>query len=147
MWLELALGALAAVVLVQVVLLWRLRRAVLKARVSYPAEAFTDVPTSMLVVAIERMERRLDALAEVKATPAVVAPVSVPKSEPRILPLPASSVPTNYDLARDMLREGVRADQLVERCGLSRAEAELLCHLHEASERLAADEARAVRAG
>lgn len=139
MWLELAVAALALIVLAQTVALWRLHTAVKQARVSYPAEAFTDVPTSMLVEAIGRLERGL----QQRESPPVIAPdvpsslVGMPRSR-KAMEIAASTPASHYDLARELLREGARVEQLVERCGLSRGEAELLCHLHEAGERMAA---------
>ncbi|TBR37219.1 MULTISPECIES: DUF2802 domain-containing protein [Dyella] len=139
MWLELAVGALALVAAWQTMAIWLLRKAVLKApRVVYPAEAFTDVPTSMLVEALARIEQQL------KDAPSARHAATSTSHEPEAVrrPIAAMAAPplaSNYDLARELLREGARVDELVQRCGLSRGEAELLRNLHEAGERLAAD--------
>lgn len=143
MWLELCIGGLAALVLLQFVAIWRLQIAIRKVAAPYPPDAFTDVPTSMLVSALDRVERRLRSLDEASdALPLALSHAPAPPTvTPRMLPvMPVAPVATNYDLARELLRDGAQAEQLVERCGLSRGEAELLRSLHVASERMAADE-------
>lgn len=143
MWLELSIGGLVALVLLQFVAIWRLQVTIRKVTAPYPPDAFTDVPTSMLVSALDRVERRLRSLDEAgEDLPLAPAPLPVPPTvTPRMLPvMPVAPIATNYDLARELLRDGAQAEQLVERCGLSRGEAELLRSLHVASERMAADE-------
>ncbi len=112
MWLELGMAALGLLSAGQCALLWRLGRQQrrLAAELSSIALASaTDVPTSMLVTALSRLERRLDALGEPPALP-----------EEELSP---------YELARRLAREGSGLDELVARCGLSRHEAELVLRL------------------
>ncbi|MBD8881938.1 MULTISPECIES: DUF2802 domain-containing protein [Rhodanobacter] len=66
------------------------------------ADAGTDVPTSMLVTALDRVERKLGQ---------VERPV-----------LPERS----WELAKQLAREGADVEQLVACCGLSRDEAQLI---------------------
>lgn len=66
------------------------------------ASAGTDVPTSMLVAAMGRMERKLSQ-----------AQQAVP-------------VGRSWELAQQLAREGADAEQLMARCGLSSEEAKLV---------------------
>ncbi|MEO7072452.1 MAG: DUF2802 domain-containing protein [Rhodanobacter sp.] len=121
MWLGIALGVLLLIALVQcaaLVALWRqfrrqhegLRGAIDR----YAQQALhgsTDVPTSMLVTAMGQLERR-------------VAMLDLP---------PAAAASPSYDLAQQLAREGADVTQLVERCGLSRDEADLIVQMHSAT--------------
>jgi len=114
MWLEICIGALVLVVLLQAVLLallWRQAahlRVLLSAFGGSAAHASTDVPTSMLVTALGRLEHRLS-----------------------LLELPASGPPqASYELAQQLARKGADAEQLVAQCGLSRDEARLIVQMH-----------------
>lgn len=99
------LGLLLVLVALQGVLLLRLwqRGSRFQARLEtlWQTAASTDVPTSMLVAALGRLEQRLS---EAQQTP------------------PGRS----WELAQQLAREGADAEQLVARCGLSRDEANLL---------------------
>lgn len=106
------LGVLVALAVAQtivLVLLWR-RTGKLQARLDAlwqnAAGASTDVPTSMLVATLGRLERQL--------------------SKAQQSPPPGRS----WDLAQQLAREGADAEQLVTRCGLSRDEANLLLKMH-----------------
>ena len=114
MWVEICIGALLLVVLLQAVfmaLLWaqaRHLRVALSALGDSATHACTDVPTSMLVTALGRLEHRLS-----------------------LLELPASTLsPSSYELAQQLARKGADADQLVAQCGLSRDEARLIVQMH-----------------
>lgn len=121
MGLEIALGLLLVLALAQtagLVVLWRrdrLRHAaltrVLEKLSQQMLHGCTDVPTSMLVTALGRLERR-------------VAAMELP---------PAATARPSYDLAQQLAREGADAQQLMERCGLSRDEANLIVQMHAAS--------------
>ncbi|KZC39227.1 MULTISPECIES: DUF2802 domain-containing protein [Rhodanobacter] len=113
MWLELGVAVLLLLALAQSLLLWHggrqlreLQRRV--AALSHEAGfACTDVPTSMLVTVLGRLERQLGRA-----------------EQP---PLRQS-----YELAQRLAREGADVEQLVSRCGLSRDEAKLVLQMHPA---------------
>lgn len=71
----------------------------------------TDVPTSMLVTALGRMERR----------------IALIEQQP-----PPSQHLTSYELAQQLARDGADVGQLVERCGLTPDEARLVRQMHPA---------------
>ena len=108
MWLEAGVIALLLLAVGQTVLLLRLwqQSCRLQQRVDAlwqnAAGAGTDVPTSMLVTALGRLERRL-------------GQVERP-------PPPGRS----WELAKQLAREGADVEQLVACCGLSRDEAKLI---------------------
>ncbi|EIM04670.1 MULTISPECIES: DUF2802 domain-containing protein [Rhodanobacter] len=116
MWLELGVGVLLALALVQSLLLfhgWRQLRELQRRVGTLSREAgyaCTDVPTSMLVTALGRLERQLGRI------------------EQQPPPLRQS-----YELAQRLAREGADLDQLVSRCGLSRDEARLVLQMHPAN--------------
>lgn len=115
MWLELGVGVLLLFALVQSLALWHggrqlreLQRRV--AELSHEAGlACTDVPTSMLVTALGRLERQLGR-----------AEQSPPLRQ-------------SYELAQRLAREGADLEQLVSRCGLSRDEAKLVLQMYPAA--------------
>ncbi|MGY3039501.1 hypothetical protein ACVWWQ_001088 [Rhodanobacter sp. TND4EL1] len=113
MWSDVAIGLLLLLALGQSAFLFHLWResVLLRGRLdrasAIPAHAITDVPTSMLVTALGRVERQLR-LMEQQAPPTRQA----------------------YELAQRMAREGADLDQLVSRCGLSRDEARLVMQMH-----------------
>ena len=121
MWLDIALGVLLLLALGQCVALlalWRRSRrqheALRTAFERYAQQALhgsTDVPTSMLVTALGQLERRIGMLE---------------------LP-PAAAARPSYELAQQLAREGADATRLVERCGLSRDEANLILQMHPAA--------------
>ncbi len=114
MWLEICLAVLVFVVLFQafvLAMLWRQARQLRMALALIGHSATrvaTDVPTSMLVAALGRLEHRLG-----------------------LLELPANSPPqSSYALAQQLAREGADVEQLVARCGLSPDEARLIVQMH-----------------
>ncbi len=121
MGLEIALGVLLLIALAQcavLVALWRQSRrqhdAMRSALERFALQALhgsTDVPTSMLVTALSQLERR-------------IAMLELP---------PAAAARPSYELAQQLAREGADASQLVERCGLSRDEANLILQMHPAA--------------
>ncbi len=113
-WLEIGIAVLLLVTLLQsvlLVLLWlqaRRLRAALGALGDIAVHACADVPSSMLVTALGRLEHRIG-----------------------MLELPSSAAPRpSYELAQQLAREGADVGQLVERCGLSRDEASLIVQMH-----------------
>ncbi|MFC5740511.1 DUF2802 domain-containing protein [Dyella tabacisoli] len=77
----------------------------------------SDVPTSMLVMAQARIERRLESLLQQRdGSYAQSAPVAASDS---------------FGLAQQLARQGVAVDELMARCGLSRGEAELVRRMQE----------------
>lgn len=118
MWLEISIGLVLLLLLLQSTLLFRLWHRVRQLQLGLDAlhkkaaantpHDYTDVPTSMLVSVLGRLERRL--------------------SEAEQRQQPASGV--SYELARKLAREGADVEQLISRCGLSRDEAMLVHQLH-----------------
>jgi hypothetical protein len=115
MWLEAGMAILLLLALAQSALLfhlWRQGRQ-LQQRVgalSHSAlQACTDVPTSMLVTALGRLERKVGLIEQ--------------------QPAPTRQ---SYELAQQLAREGADVDQLIARCGLSRDEARLVMQMHPA---------------
>ena len=108
MWLEFGVLALLLMAVGQTVLLLRLWRQSgrLQQRIDAlwqnAAGTSTDVPTSMLVTALGRLERQL-------------GQVERPASPGR-----------SWELAKQLAREGADVEQLVACCGLSRDEAALI---------------------
>jgi hypothetical protein len=130
---ELVLGVLILAIAGQGLLLWRMRSELRSLRAACEAVAQTDVPTSMLVTLLARVERRL---AQAAVVPPVAAP-SAPLAQPAIADLPSMPArASSYDMARRLAREGVGTRQLVEDCGLSVGEAQLLRSLQAARERM-----------
>lgn len=116
MWLEIGIGLTLLLLLLQsaaLFLLWhRLHQLRLGMRAIADdnlAHAYTDVPTSMLVTMLSRLEQRLSVAEQ---------------------PLSPSGV--SYELAQKLAREGADVEQLIHRCGLSRDEAVLVRQLHPA---------------
>lgn len=121
-WALLALTLAQGIVLV--LLQWRTRQ--LRARLDVLAgAATTDVPTSMLVAALGRMEQRLLAIeGRLRETRLHASALASP------IERAPSPQPHGYELARHLAQQGAAVELLVERCGLSRDEAELIRHLH-----------------
>jgi hypothetical protein len=127
MLLEVAIVALLLLALIQctlLVLAWRhvrqlrQRQELLRQEVGALSQQLahvghTDVPTSMLVTALGRMERRMGLLEQKQ-------PV-VPQSS------------GSYELAQQLARQGADVDELVARCGVTHAEALLIRQMHTAS--------------
>lgn len=79
----------------------------------------TDIPTSMLVTGLARVEARLQQLAS--------APQAVPEPPPK-------SDDRAYQLAQRLARNGASASEIANACGLTQHEAELLWRLHAPSQ-------------
>ncbi|MHB1057571.1 MAG: DUF2802 domain-containing protein [Rhodanobacter sp.] len=116
MWLEAGIAALLLLALAQSFVLfhlWRHSRR-LQQRVGVlwhgMAQAGTDVPTSMLVAALGRVERQMGLLGQ-----------QPPQAR------------QSYELAQQLAREGAGVEQLIARCGLSRDEARLVLQMHPAN--------------
>lgn len=113
MWLETGMAVLLLLALAQAALLFHLWRQSRQLRQSIDAlshgtlHAFTDVPTSMLVTALGRLERKVGLIEQ--------------------QPAPARQ---SYELAQQLAREGADVEQLISRCGLSRDEARLVLQMH-----------------
>lgn len=112
-------GGLAGLVVVQLVvslLAWRqLARRLRAVQEVQDRLASTDVPTSMLVTGMARVEARLQQL------------------EHGQQPLPAPQAQSGdraYELAQRMARNGAAAGDIAEACGINLHEAELLRRLH-----------------
>lgn len=113
MWLEIGMAVLLLLALAQSALLlhlWRQARQ-LQQRIgalSHGAvHGVTDVPTSMLVTALGRLERQVGMIEQ--------------------QPPPTRQ---SYELAQQLAREGADVEQLINRCGLSRDEAKLVLQMH-----------------
>lgn len=77
--------------------------------------ASTDVPTSMLVTGMARVEARLQHLEHEHQ------PLPTPQAQPG---------DRAYELAQRMARNGAAAGEIAEACGINLHEAELLRRLH-----------------
>ena len=115
MWLEIGMGMLLVLALAQSVALlamWRQSQRLqqrIERMASDTAHGFTDVPTSMLVAALGRVERQIRH-AEQQPPP----------------------TRQSYELAQQLAREGAGVDELIARCGLTHAEAVLIRQMHTA---------------
>ena len=113
MWLEMSVGTLLLLALAQSALLFQLWRQSRQLRQRVDAlmhgatYACTDVPTSMLVTALGRLERKIGLIEQ-----------QPPQTR------------QSYELAQQLAREGVDVDQLISRCGLSLDEARLILQMH-----------------
>ncbi|WP_426700462.1 DUF2802 domain-containing protein [Rhodanobacter sp. Col0626] len=113
MWLEMGMAVLLLLTLAQSFVLfhvWRQSRQLqqqIGALWQGVVHAGTDVPTSMLVTALGRVERQLGQIGQ-----------------------QAPQVRQSYELAQQLARDGVDIEQLIARCGLSRDEARLVLQMH-----------------
>ncbi|HET7592843.1 MAG TPA: DUF2802 domain-containing protein [Rhodanobacteraceae bacterium] len=109
------LGVLVLLLVVCVVAWWQLARRLHAIAEAQQQFASTDVPTSMLVTAMARVEARLQQI----------------EHERQIAPAPQAQPDDRaYDLAQRMARNGADAAQIAEACGINLHEAELLRRLH-----------------
>jgi hypothetical protein len=141
-WLEFGVIALVLLVLLLqtlwLVLLWRQGQR-LRADLIGQANAGGGVPALLVMSALNKMDHRLDQLElsvlRVEEQAAAVA-AAAKQAPPRAAPMPIAHTPVahhpthNYELAQQLAREGAELAQLVERCGLSRNEAELVLRLY-----------------
>lgn len=112
-------GSLLGLLVVQLVvslLAWRqLGRRLRAVGEAQERLASTDVPTSMLVTGMARVEARLQHLERDHQ------PLPVPQAQPS---------DRAYELAQRMARNGAEAGEIAEACGINLHEAELLRRLH-----------------
>lgn len=109
--------AMAIVQSAMLFVLWRQLRAQRVQLNQWLMASANDVPTSMLVIAQARMERKLESL-QLHIEP------------PRTRPVPVA-VSDSFGLAQQLARQGVGVEELIARCGLSRGEAELVQRMQE----------------
>lgn len=126
---------LIALVLVIIVAQWLILRAQsrsenangVRAREFHRLEG-TLFETQELVMQLQRdvqeMEKRLGS-PQITPEPLVAQPAAAP-----VPPQPAASADQPYDRAIELIQQGYGLEALVDTCGLSRAEAELLVKLH-----------------
>lgn len=120
MRLEYGVAALLLLALAQTaILLWlwrqqRLLRKQVDGLWQAIAAAGTDVPTSLLVAGLGRLETKLAQVQRPAAAAPAPAPVPVERS---------------WELARHLASAGADVEQLVSRCGLSRDEARLIVQM------------------
>ena len=112
-------GSLLGLLVVQLVvslLAWRhLGRKLRAVAEAQERLASTDVPTSMLVTGMARVEARLQHLEHEHQ------PLPTPQAQPG---------DRAYELAQRMARNGAAAAEIAEACGINLHEAELLRRLH-----------------
>lgn len=84
----------------------------------------TDIPTSMLVTTLSRLERRIMQLEDLLG-----AGTPPPKAAPGPAPITAD-VDVRYERAQQLVGEADSAEQLSEASGLTLYEAELLLRIH-----------------
>lgn len=130
MWLEAVVIALVVLQIITVVLLWQ-QRLELK-RVQAGKESDAGVPVLMIVNALNKIDHRLGQLESRAPRPETTRrSVEVPASQmPPLRSASLHSSASNYELAQHLAREGGDLEQLIERCGLSRNEAELVLRLY-----------------
>ena len=129
MWLEIGVPVLVVFQAVTICLLWLQGRRLLRGFADKKGDA-GNVPALMIVNALNKIEHRLSVLEERAQKPqarsAEPPPAAMPSPRSASHHLSAS----NYELAQHLAREGCDVEQLMERCGLSRNEAELVLRLY-----------------
>jgi hypothetical protein len=131
MWLEALLVALVVLQAFTILLLWQQGRR-LKRQTVVVKDGEAGVPALMIINALNKIDHRLGVL-ETR--------MQRPEAPQRAVEIPATQVPplrsaslhsssSNYELAQHLAREGSDLEQLMERCGLSRNEAELVLRLY-----------------
>jgi hypothetical protein len=132
MWLEISVVALLLLQAITLGLLWLQGRRLKLALNERKSEA-GHVPSLMIVNALNKIEHRLSVLEEQAQKPRMPA-ARVAESPDASMPAMRSAShhlsASNYELAQHLAREGCDAEQLMERCGLSRNEAELVLRLY-----------------
>jgi hypothetical protein len=94
-------------------------------------------PLRQQVLAVQSMQRRMDDLQGQywALQQLLVLPETPAQAVPAAAEMPTShGLERLYERAIRMARQGARADALMDACGLSRAEAELVVRLHAAPE-------------
>lgn len=131
MWLEAAVIALVVLQTITIILLWQQGRRV-KRKAGGNDDDAASVPGLMIVNALNKIEHRLSVLeTRVKLPEAARRSVEVPAAQmPPLRSANLHASASNYELAQHLAREGGDLEQLMERCGLSRNEAELVLRLY-----------------
>ncbi|GLQ48914.1 DUF2802 domain-containing protein [Dyella flava] len=131
MWLEAVVIALLVLQTLTIILLWQQGRR-MKRQVGGKDDEAASVPGLMIVNALNKIEHRLSVLeTRVNLPEAPRRSVEVPAAQ--MAPVRSASLhssASNYELAQHLAREGGDLEQLMERCGLSRNEAELVLRLY-----------------
>jgi hypothetical protein len=133
MWLDIAVVVLVSLQAITIGVLVVQGRRLQRALADRKSEG-GNVPALMIANALNKIEHRLGVLEERVQKPVAQAPA-------RAVDMPASQMPSsrsashhlsasNYELAQHLAREGCDVEQLMERCGLSRNEAELVLRLY-----------------
>lgn len=135
MWLEWVVIALVVLQVATIAMLWQQGRQLKRAQAGKQGDA--GVPALMIVNALNKIDHRLSLLESRTSQPEPARrSVEVPAA-----PMPMTQMPplrsaslhssaSNYELAQHLAREGGDLEQLMERCGLSRNEAELVLRLY-----------------
>jgi hypothetical protein len=130
MWLEAVVIVLVVLQAVTIALLWQQGRR--RKHVQMGKESDSGVPALLIVNALNKIDHRLSVLE---------ARMQQPETARRSVEVPVAQMPpqrsaslhssaSNYELAQHLAREGGDLEQLMERCGLSRNEAELVLRLY-----------------
>jgi hypothetical protein len=130
MWLEAVVIVLVVLQAVTIALLWQQGRQRKHAQIGKEGDA--GVPALLIVNALSKIDHRLSVLE---------ARIQQPETARRSVEVPVAQMPpqrsaslhssaSNYELAQHLAREGGDLEQLMERCGLSRNEAELVLRLY-----------------
>lgn len=130
MWLEAVAIALVVLQIITIALLWQQRLELKRAQAGKDSNA--GVPVLMIVNALNKIDHRLSQM-ESRAPQAETPRRSVEVPASQMPPLRSASLhssASNYELAQHLAREGGDLEQLMERCGLSRNEAELVLRLY-----------------
>ena len=132
MWLDAMLIVLVLLQLALLVLSWQQGRRLRRDLIGQ-ANAGGGVPALLLTNTLNQIEHRLHALDErlrlLDEQSRVVRPAPTPAMAQ---PVSRAHQPSthNYELAQQLAREGCELEVLMERCGLSRNEAELVQRLY-----------------
>jgi hypothetical protein len=130
MWLEAVVVALVVLQAVTIALLWQQGRRLKRPVAGKDGEA--GVPVLMIVNALNKIDHRLSLLeARTQQPEAPRRSVEVPVAQmPPQRSASLHSSASNYELAQHLAREGGDLEQLMQQCGLSRNEAELVLRLY-----------------
>ena len=130
MWLNGVVIALVVLQTATIGLLWQQGRRLKRASADKGGEG--SVPALLIVNALNKIDHRLSLLeARVQQPEASRRSVEVPVTQmPAQRSASLHSSASNYELAQHLAREGGDLEQLMDRCGLSRNEAELVLRLY-----------------
>lgn len=132
MWLDAMVIVLVVLQLALLVLSWQQGRR-LRRDLMGQVNAGGGVPVLLLTNTLNQIEHRLQALDErlrlLDEQSRVVRPAPTPAMAQPVSRTPQPST-HNYELAQQLAREGCELEVLMERCGLSRNEAELVQRLY-----------------